>query len=292
MDIDLLGDSDDQQSCGLGPVIQPQPKTTRKVTEQLAKLNIGSTEDPATLSPDADDADEFGDFLQSEAAGSTWSPSEPQQTAPDSSRGSTSTEAVALRLPQPPPPASSSRPSLDMDPSIPLNARSRQSTTIGSELRAQSQPLDPMDSAAEQVLEWISNAHPATSTENASSQLLDSIEEAWGSAVGLMGGSDIKPHIGEIATRLCAVLPATTSQTINIQPPTAIVMPSVDTIVELSTVTSTVRSWTLIENTAQKVFDLVWPFYSKPKDLVAVEDTADERKNLVNAYLRLAEMTK
>ncbi|KAJ2266054.1 hypothetical protein GGH14_006454, partial [Coemansia sp. RSA 370] len=105
MDIDLLGDSDDQQSCGLGPVIQPQPKTTRKVTEQLAKLNIGSTEDPATLGPDADDADEFGDFLQSEAAGSTWSPSEPQQPAPDSSRGSTSTEAVALRLPQPPPPA-------------------------------------------------------------------------------------------------------------------------------------------------------------------------------------------
>ncbi|KAJ2137813.1 hypothetical protein IW136_003366 [Coemansia sp. RSA 678] len=291
MDIDLLGDSDDQQSCGLGPVIQPQPKTTRKVTKQLAKLNIGSVEDPATLSPDADDADEFGDFLQSEAADSTWSPSEPQQPAPDSSRDSTSTEAVALRLPQPPPPASSSRPSLDMDSSIPLNARSRQSTTVGSELRAQSRPLDPVDSAAEQVLEWISNTHPATSTDNASSQVLDSIEEAWGSAVGLMGGSDIKPHIGEIATRLCAVLPAA-SQTISIQPPTAIVMPSVDTIVDLSTATSTARSWTLVENTAQKVFDLVWPFYSKPKDLVAVEDTTDERENLVNAYLRLAERTK
>ncbi|KAJ2830381.1 hypothetical protein IWW50_000314 [Coemansia erecta] len=228
MDIDLLGDSDDQQNCSLGPAIEPQPKSTHKVTEQLAQLDISSPNSPEALNSDindSDDSDEFGDFLQSETVDSTWGV-----------------------------------------------------------------PQDPVGSVAEQVLEWISGTHISTAPNsgNASAQLLASIDEAWESAVGLMGGHDMKPHIGEIAARLCAVLPTAQNQTIDLQPPPAVAMPSIDSAIELAGMARVAST----EDIGQKVCDLVWPLYSRSKDLVEAEDTtSDERTNLVNAYLRLAERT-
>ncbi|KAJ2339767.1 hypothetical protein GGF43_006567 [Coemansia sp. RSA 2618] len=65
-------------------------------------------------------------------------------------------------------------------------------------------------------------------------------------------------------------------------------MPSIDSAIELAGMARVAST----EDIGQKVCDLVWPLYSRSKDLVEAEDTtSDERTNLVNAYLRLAERT-
>ncbi|KAJ2706778.1 hypothetical protein H4R19_004976 [Coemansia spiralis] len=75
MDFNLLGDDDDDhgRAPNLPPALQPQRPATAEAStaEQLRRLEVAS---------DKDDADDFGDFLHSEAADDSWPA--PEQPGP------------------------------------------------------------------------------------------------------------------------------------------------------------------------------------------------------------------
>ncbi|KAJ1648718.1 hypothetical protein J3B02_003593 [Coemansia erecta] len=67
----------------------------------------------------------------------------------------------------------------------------------------------PVDQTADQVLQWISTTNAGESSSNAGAlRTQDAVRDAWDNASGLMGGSHMDEHIGEIASRLCSVIPA------------------------------------------------------------------------------------
>ncbi|KAJ1833527.1 hypothetical protein LPJ63_002696 [Coemansia sp. RSA 2711] len=257
-------------------------------TDKLAQLQIAPADDPTvTEDDDADDFGEFGEFLQSKGTADTLDVADPQPQVP-TDREDSVTNSILPLLPQPPPPASSSRPSFDVDPSAAARGtRSRRGTNASAAPRDQPELHDPADIVAAQVLEWISDTQPAP-IASASAQLAG-VDGIWSSAEGLMGGANVKPHIGEIATRLCAGI-AFDSQTS--EPPRAIVMPPIDGVPELSSAASVAHASAPEDSVGQRVCRLLWPLHSEVDALDETADAAsDERANLVRAYLQLAEQT-
>ncbi|KAJ2785588.1 Haloacid dehalogenase-like hydrolase domain-containing protein 3 [Coemansia interrupta] len=160
---------------------------------QTSKALVGQTEAAVTQ-----EADEFGEFLQN---------SEQPAGIPESSvstknaLGLTLDKAVSSLTLFPPPPRTPQPSSTPDFKETTIAAAVQTPTTIEV-------PRDPMDVAADQVLGWISTTPKDDINEESNVVSEELIQNAWDSAAGLMGGTNVGTHIGEIASRLCSVIPA------------------------------------------------------------------------------------
>ncbi|KAJ2852033.1 hypothetical protein IWW36_000612 [Coemansia brasiliensis] len=259
MEIDLLGD-DDQNSCNLTSAIQPQPKFP-DLSQRLSNLNLATVSNKHTES--SEDDDEFGEFLQSSAASGA------DLLAKPNSNNTTS---------QPAPPL---RPVLNTNK--PESSKARRNT-IATPL-----PLSSSSHCiADQILDWISDPKLPANPHAAAPETDNAIDRAWDSAAGLLGGTDIRPHIGEIATRLCSAIPRASPPTKQASDsPPAIVLLSAESIAELSETLLAAQSSSAI-GFGQQISDIVWPQH-KPAPLHSLRSTTISNDDLVNAYLRLVD---
>ncbi|KAJ1721212.1 hypothetical protein LPJ53_004233 [Coemansia erecta] len=199
-DLLLLDDSEAMQTQ-LPPALLPQ---TSRASVVASQASLGQTK-----AESAEETDEFGDFLQnneqpSELLESTVPKATATVAAAESKKnalGLTLDKAVSSLTLFPPPPRTP-------QPLSTPGFEERKSATVEEAPTAIEVPKDPVDVAADQVLSWISMSPKSDSNDKSNGDSGDTIENAWDSAAGLMGGTNIGTHIGEIASRLCSVIPA------------------------------------------------------------------------------------
>ncbi|KAJ2224046.1 hypothetical protein IWW45_008190, partial [Coemansia sp. RSA 485] len=149
----------------------------------------------------------------------------------------------------------------------------------------------------DQVLQWISASNTVGAEGNN-----DVVGDAWENASGLMGGSHMDAHIGEIASRFCSVIPAETD---NRKQPEAgeeeepnVVPVAEETDAWRELLEGGFSTQTNAEEAAsravfeRRVLDSVWPRDDNVWNGDADNQAEDPDGDLVNAYLKLADMSK
>ncbi|KAJ1882188.1 hypothetical protein LPJ57_001111 [Coemansia sp. RSA 486] len=149
----------------------------------------------------------------------------------------------------------------------------------------------------DQVLQWISASNTVGSEGNN-----DVVGDAWENASGLMGGSHMGAHIGEIASRFCSVIPAETD---NCKQPEAeeeeepnVVPVAEETDAWRELLEDGFSTQTNAEEAAsraafeRRILDSVWPRDDNVWNGDADNQPEDPDGDLVNAYLKLADMSK
>ncbi|KAJ2393944.1 hypothetical protein GGI05_002261 [Coemansia sp. RSA 2603] len=190
-DLLLLDDSEAVQTK-LPPALLPQ---TSKSSIGTSQASIGQTK-----AETVEETDEFGEFLQNNEQ-----PSEiPDLKASKVTAAENKKNALGLTLDK----AVSSLTLLSPTQPSSTPAVEESNNAVADQVtKATEAPRDPMDVAADQVLSWMSPTPKFESKDENIIEGEDTILNAWDSAVGLMGGTNIGIHIGEIASRLCSVIP-------------------------------------------------------------------------------------
>ncbi|KAJ2622018.1 hypothetical protein GGI25_003012 [Coemansia spiralis] len=246
---------DDEQQTQLPPAIQPQRSSSNIHNAQQLK----SKSSTQTL-------DEFGEFKSSEYK--------------------TSTDTQHLSLPLPPPPATplASQPPIQSTEK-PHALRRKSSVSSGSPPSALQQ-----NTIANQVLSWISDPSPIHMSDGDDDD--EKIDRAWQDAEGLMGGSNLHVHIGEIASRLCAAITAPAAKDLVdtlADSADKIDLKDVDALLESIQTHSQHSGGSPISYS--KIYEIVWP----EADTACGNDPAPPADNpdgdLVKAYLQLAEIS-
>ncbi|KAJ1902252.1 hypothetical protein LPJ66_000139 [Kickxella alabastrina] len=183
-DLLLLCD-EDTQDRKLQPAMQPQSNSTG---DQI----LSSTSDPAGL--DEEETDDFGDFLQG------------NQDSSEFTSGAVSGNALGLKMGDL---KVNEKLNTKLMAFLPLTPRPPKDGVVCTGPRP-STVRDPKDAAAEKILGWMAAAAAPIPAGGSDAGAGDVIGNAWETAAGLMGGSHLGHHIGEIASRLCNVIPADT----------------------------------------------------------------------------------
>ncbi|KAJ1728342.1 hypothetical protein LPJ61_004084 [Coemansia biformis] len=230
------------------------------------------------------EADDFGDFLHSETVDNVWPhPEQPLSDGDHDQHGKLDTSQ------QPAPLAGSgidSTPDSATDELAPCTSGADSAGPRGEK-------HDPINIAASQLLEWISGPgvpedRDTTGPDAGPLPGADALA-AWASAEGLMGGSDLTLHLGEIASRLCSIVPPWPQHVepadMDQKPITVSLEPVYNTLGP-ATVVDAVRTSTDGTRLNTLAYNLVWPMYA---DHGPPETCTSEDDGLVNAYMRLAE---
>ncbi|KAJ1744359.1 hypothetical protein LPJ68_000039 [Coemansia sp. RSA 1086] len=202
----------------------------------------------ATASNGATDDDEFGEFLQS---------AEPNSNVPVKSHATQTTLRPAI--------------------TNKLECATARRNTIATPQQSNSSQC-----IADRILGWISDPK----LTSLGSLPDDAIDRAWDSAAGLLGGTDLKPHIGEIATRLCSAIPRDSPAANQTPELLSATMLSAEKTAELSE-SLLVKPLSSSASFGRQINSIAWPQY-KP---TTSKPTAVSNEDLVSAYLRLVDKT-